>query len=85
MERSTAFDFAGSIERAAEIVTEGTAFFTPEYLAGQYAYEGARDGEGDVNDADTLAANLDYLAEAGAEFNKSKALNIAMEFVAAAE
>lgn len=32
-DRSTAFDFAGSIEAAAAIVTEGTAFFTPEQLA----------------------------------------------------
>lgn len=81
MQRSNALDFAGSIERAAEIVTEGTAMFTPEQLAGQYAFDAA-ELDGTFTVEDVLAAHLDFLAEAGAEFSKSDALKIAMEFYA---
>lgn len=85
MDHTNALDFVGSIERAAEIVTEGTASFSPEYLAGEYAFIGARDGEGDVNDPYTLGAHLDFLAEAGAQFGYAEALKIAQQFAAAAE
>jgi len=84
MQRSNALDFAGSIERAAEIVTEGTAIFAPEYLAGQYAFDAA-ELDGHFTAEDVVAAHLDFMREAGAEFNKSAALKIAMEFVAEAE
>jgi hypothetical protein len=84
MERSTAFDFAGSIESAAQIVTEGTAFFSSEYLAGQYAFDAA-ELDGTFTVEDVLAAHLDFLAQAGAEFKKSEALKIAMEFAGEAE
>lgn len=88
MERSTAFDSAGSIERAAQIVTEGTAFFDSDYLAGQYAFVAALEGyEGygrrwEIDD-DTLSAHLDCLAEAGAEFDRAAALAVAGKFLAA--
>lgn len=84
MERSTAFDFAGSIERAAEIVTEGTAFFSPEHLAAQYAFDAA-ELDGAFTAEDVLAAQLDFLAEAGARFDYAQALKIAMKFAAQAE
>ena len=74
-DRSTAFDFAGSIEAAAEIVTEGTVFFTPEQLAGQYGYEASVEGcdEMPVLD-DAIEAHMEFLKEAGAQFDAAAAL-----------
>lgn len=83
MDRSTALDFAGSIERAAEIVTEGTAFFTPAQLAGQYAFEAARDA-GYGTDEETMEAHLEFLREAGATFDAAAAIEAAKAFAGAA-
>lgn len=80
MNRSTAIDHAGTIERAAEIVTAGTSMFTPEQLAGQYAFDATRQGEGNTNNTQDVTAHLDALADAGAVFNYSEALDTAMEF-----
>jgi len=81
MNRSTALDFARSIEHAAEIVTEGTAMFSPEDLAGQYAFDAAREADWGL-DSDTLKAHLGFLADAGGQFASSEALKIAEAFAA---
>ena len=78
-QRSTALDFAGSIDAAAAIVTEGTAFYTPEQLAGQYAFEAAEEA-GYGTDDEAIIAHLDFLLEAGAEFDAGRALMCAVEF-----
>lgn len=76
--RSTALDFAGTIERAAEIVTEGTAMFSPEQLAGQYAADAAK--QAGHTTRDDLAAHLEFLAGAGAVFDHAAALDAARQF-----
>lgn len=78
-ERSTALDFAGSIEAAAAIITEGTALFTPEQLAGQYAWDAAQQA-GYGTDDETIIAHLDFLSEAGAKFDGGLALMCAIAF-----
>lgn len=80
MDRSTALDFANGLEGAARIVTEGTAMHSPEELAGQYAFEAARaGGEGLPVE---WPEHLDSLEEAGAVFDRTRALAIAGEFAA---
>lgn len=77
--RSNAFDFAASIQHAAAIVTEGTAMFTAEELAGQYAADAAI--QSGYTDAASLATQLDYLADAGAKFDTAEALSVALRFI----
>lgn len=71
---------AGSLERAAEIVTNGTSGCESEELAAQYACEALAESDyaDDWKDAAVnLSAHLDVLAEAGAKFNHSQALTLA--------
>lgn len=70
-----------TIEQAAALVTSGTAMFTSEQLAAQYAIQATREGEGNVNDAHDLEAHLNFLSEAGAKFDRYKAVQIAQETV----
>ena len=56
--------FGGSDTRAAEV------------MAGQYAWESAK--EADYTDDASISAQLDYLAEAGAEFDFDAALENAI-------
>jgi hypothetical protein len=74
--RCTAFDYAAGIDRAAEIVTEGTAMFTPAELAGHYAYQAAKEA-GYGCDAKNMEAHLELLAEAGGTFDAAEALRVA--------
>lgn len=74
--RCTAFDYCGGIERAAEIITEGTALFTPAELAGHYAYQAAKEA-GYGCDTANLDGHLDIAAEAGAVFDAAEALAVA--------
>lgn len=76
--RSTSLDFAASIEHAARIVTEGTAMFSPEQLAGQYAADAAK--QAGHTTRDDLAAHLEFLAGAGAVFDHAAALDAARQF-----
>lgn len=78
-QRSTALDFAGSIEAAAAIITEGTSMFTPEQLAGQYAWDAAEQAGYSMDD-EAFIAHLDFLIDAGAKFDAGRALMCAVEF-----
>lgn len=78
--RSNALDFASSIQHAAAIVTEGTAMFTPEELAGQYAADCAK--QAGHPDADSIAAHLEFLADAGAKFNATQAQAFGLAHIA---
>lgn len=82
LERSTALDFLASIEDAARVVTEGTALFTPEHLAGQYAFDAACEA-GYGCSKENLIGQLEVLADAGAVFDEAKALEFAQQFAAA--
>ena len=78
-ERSEALKDARSIQHAAEIVTHGTAIFTPEELAGQYAWEAAIahcERPIDVREHD-LSAHLEFLQDAGASVDWTTALKVA--------
>ena len=81
MKRSIALDNAGSIEQAAAIVSEGTAFFSSNQLAGQYAFEAAKEA-GDGFAYESLVFHLECLADAGADFDAVEAVKIAERFVA---
>lgn len=70
-----------TIKQAAALVTNGTAMFTSEQLAAQYAIQATREGEGNINEAHDLEAHLDFLSEAGAKFDHYKTLQIAQEKV----
>lgn len=79
LERSEALKDASSIGHAAEIVTHGSAIFTPEELAGQYAWEAAIALYGrplDVREHD-LSAHLELLQHAGARVDWATALKVA--------
>lgn len=84
MERTTALDYVDGIEGAAAVVTEGTSSFSSEYLAGQYAFDAAREAGDGFADA-SIEAHLEFLADAGAAFNTSQAIKVAKQFVAAYE
>ena len=86
---SNAIKNAPSIEAVIALVNEGTCEgmegieFTPEMLAGQYAYEAAKEA-GYTEDAD-LDGQLDILREAGAKFKQDAALAHAIAIKAAGE
>jgi len=80
MEKSYLLQECKTISEAAKLVTNGTAMFTSEQLAGQYAFEAASDGD-DLSD-DSLIAHLDVLLYDGdAEFDPTEALAIAKQWV----
>ncbi len=81
LQRSIALDFAGSLESAARIITNGTAMFTSFELAGQYAFEAARENGYGCTEEE-LGAHLDILQGAGAKFDYPRALAIARKFAA---
>jgi len=83
MIRSTVFDHLPNIEAAAEAVTEGTAMCSSEQLAGQWAFDAAKDA-GCGFDAAYLEAHLDFLRDAGARFEPTQALQVAQQFAAEA-
>ena len=75
-----AIHFAHStLERAVETISEGTSFYTPEQLAGWYAYEASREA-GFGYDDDTLEAHLDVIRDAGAVFDQAGAIAAARGF-----
>lgn len=57
--------------------------FTPAQMAGQYAFEAARESGWPVDES-ALDAHLDFLAEAGAEFDRSGAIVHGLQLAAAA-
>lgn len=66
-------------ERAAEVVTNGTSMFTPEQLAGWYAFDAAREAGLGYCEAN-IEGHLDFIRDMGAEFNQVGALEAAREF-----
>lgn len=84
MKRSTALDYVDGIEGAAAVVTEGTSSFSSEYLAGQYAFDAAKQ-EGDGFAYESLVCHLECLADAGAAFDSGEAVKIAERFAASYE
>jgi hypothetical protein len=85
---SNAIRSASSLQQFAAIINEGGTCegmegieFTPEQLAGQYAFEAARDSGWPI-DAVALGEHLDVLADAGAEFDHADAEAHAMELAA---
>lgn len=84
---SNALNNALSLEAVVSLVNRGTCEgmegieFSPEMLAGQYAYNAAKEA-GSVEDED-IDGQLDYLHEAGARFNQAAALAHAIAIKAA--
>lgn len=81
MNRTTALDYVDGIEGAAAVITEGTSSFDSDYIAGQYAFDAAREAGDGASEAE-LEAHLEAVAEAGAVFSHTKALEVAKKFVA---
>ena len=79
--RSTALDYLADVGHVAAVVTAGTAMFSPEDLAGQYAADAAKQA-GHTTQRD-LIAQLEFLADAGAVFDHTAALAAARAFVPA--
>lgn len=79
IDRCPLLDAAASLEQAAALVTQGTALFSPEHLAGQYAFVAAQQA-GYGLDTDAMEANLGILSGAGAEFEARAALASALKF-----
>ena len=82
VERSNAMDFACGLQGAVEIISAGTAFLSPAQLAGQYAFEAAKDG-GEGTPAE-WAIHLDLLETEGAVFDRAQALHVARALASAA-
>lgn len=70
--------------RVNEGATQGFGHLTPEFLAGSYAADAAIEGSDSIVDIDanTIEAHLDFLRDAGANFNTATAVKIALEFIA---
>ena len=64
---------------AAEVITRGTAFFTPDQLAGWYAFAAARDA-GFGYDDETLDAHLEFIRSIGAKFDATRAIAEARKY-----
>jgi hypothetical protein len=59
--------------------------FSPEQLAGQYAFDAISESDYTDFDEDALDAHLDFLVEAGAEFNRRDAINHGLILAAAVD
>lgn len=74
-----------SIEDVASRVNAGPVlgfdWLTSEYLAAAYAIDAAKDGAADGYDYDegAIRAHLDFLRDAGAEFDEEKAVRLAIK------
>jgi hypothetical protein len=78
---SPAIANAHTLEEVATHVNEGTCEgmegieFTPEMLAGQYAWQGAKEaGDGEEITEQHLEGQLECLHEAGAKFDEQAAI-----------
>lgn len=85
--------FAANIQTTETIVETinngGTAMTSVAQIAGYYAWDAATDNLESDNDAENITENeldahLDFLAEAGAKFDRHAALEIARQYQAAA-
>ena len=79
-----------TLERIVAIINEGGTCegmegieFSGEQLAGQYAFDAAK-ASGYPIDESALDAHLDFLAESGAEFDRSTAIEHGLRLAAAA-
>ena len=85
---SNAVANATSIEQVAEYVNGGTCEgmegieFTSEMLAGQYAYSAAKECVDEATEYD-IAGQLEFLRDAGAEFEEQSAIAHGMKIAAA--
>lgn len=79
MNRSNALEYV-SLEGAIKVISEGTAMFSPEALAGQYAYESAKQADSAELGEEYLTAHLEYLQDNGAVFDMEEALKVAQDF-----
>ena len=87
MHTSNTIRNCSSLEQVVTVINGGAIVegmegveFTAAQLAGQYAFEAARDS-GWAVDAAAIAAHLDILADAGAEFDHADAAEHAMALV----
>ncbi|MBR8653533.1 hypothetical protein KDH83_09485 [Achromobacter sp. Marseille-Q0513] len=81
---SRALQDAHTVERVVELINAGTCEgvdvpggheFTPEMLAGQYAYFAAEEHAGD---RDNIIGQLEFIASVGANFDENSAADYAM-------
>lgn len=87
---SPAIANAHTLDEVVTRVNEGTCEgmegieFTPEMLAGQYAWRAAKEAaDGDPITAYHLEGQLEFLREAGATFDEAKAVSHGLSLVSA--
>ncbi|MFP4104864.1 MAG: hypothetical protein ACLFVU_02145 [Phycisphaerae bacterium] len=73
------------VEHANEGLCEGMEGieFSPEQLAGQYAWQAAKEADPDWIDEDSLGAHLEFLRDAGAKFDELEAIEHGLKLAAA--
>lgn len=71
----------GVVERVNRGAVQGFDWLTSEYLAAAYAIEAAKEGvEAAPEDTeDTIRAHLEFLSDAGAEFDEDEAVRLAIK------
>jgi len=76
MEISQALQNAQSLKQVVELVNEGGAsFFDQNEIAAQYSWDAAQDADYGMS-IENLEGHLNLLAEAGAKFDHSEAIQI---------
>jgi len=70
-----------TVEHAAEVITNGTSSFTPEQLAGWYAFDAALDAAFGFEDGN-ISNHLDFIRGVGANFDHSQAMIAARQYAA---
>lgn len=82
---SQALQNCHSATHVAEIINGGgTAFYTAEQIAGQYAFDAARDAGYGLAD-ENLEAHLEFIRSEGARFDWSGAMEEAKKFAVATD
>lgn len=86
---SRAIETAGTLDRVVELINAGGTCegmegveFSPEQLAGQYAYDAAYDAGLGI-DRDNIAGQLSFLIDASAVFDEAPAIEWALKIAAA--
>ncbi|WP_280568217.1 hypothetical protein [Chromohalobacter sp. 296-RDG] len=87
---SNAISSATSLEQVVEYVNEGTCEgmegieFTSAMLAGQYAWQAAQEADDSDITEYHIEGQLEFLSDAGADFDEQAAIAYGMKIVAAA-
>jgi len=81
MKNSTQLAECTSIEQVVDIINGDTSNLGSDYIAGEYAFDAAKENGFGLTEGN-FDFHLDYLKDAGANFDSAEAIAVARQFAA---